>query len=208
MPLGHISNKHYMFAIKSLLALTLYWAGMMLVHPNPWAKYLSSSVHHSSNYIAALKSLKTLFDMGGRWVSLLWIRWRKHTPPKIVLLLFLNLKRSSTWLIPSSLYAGHFFYFYVESVFLSSSISKSKHVVLTPGTVDYIISLWLIIILCVDYIHEISMLKVEALLKLTSSFVLTSNTFDKKILPWELTCYVNLYTFMSPKYYSWKVLLR
>ena len=49
------------------------------------------------------------------------------------------------------------------------------------------------------------MLKVEALLKLVSSFVLASNAFDKKILLWELTSYVLLYGFMSPKYYSWKV---
>jgi hypothetical protein len=60
--------------------------------------------------------------------------------------------------------------------------STSKHGVLTLGTVGYILSLCLIMIHYVDIIHEISMLKVEALLKLVSSFVLASNAFDKKIL--------------------------
>ena len=124
-------------------------------------------------------------------------------------LCFQNLKSSSTWLIPVSLYEGTFFYYscWVSFPFLSPSTQR-KLVTLTLGIVDYIISLCLIMIIYVDFINEISMLKVEAMLKLASFFALTSNTFDKKIVPWRLSCYVNLYSFVSRKYYSWKVLLR
>ena len=72
---------------------------------------------------------------------------------------------------------------YVESVFLFFLSTQSKFATLTLGAVDYIASLCLIMIIYVDIIYKISMLKVEAMLKLASSFVLTSNTFDKKILP-------------------------
>ena len=72
---------------------------------------------------------------------------------------------------------------YVESVFLFFLSTQSKLATLTMGAVDYIASLCLIMILYVDIIYKINMLKVEAILKLASFFVLTSNTFDKKILP-------------------------
>ena len=76
-----------------------------------------------------------------------------------------------------------FLLLYGESVFLLFVSTQSKLATLTLGAVDYIASLCLIMILYVDFIYQINMLKVEAMLKLASSFVLTSNTFDKKILP-------------------------
>ena len=76
-----------------------------------------------------------------------------------------------------------FLLLYVDSVFLFFLSTQSKLATLTLGAVDYIASFFLIMILYVDFIYKISMLKVEAMLKLASSFVLTSNTFDKKRLP-------------------------
>ena len=76
-----------------------------------------------------------------------------------------------------------FLLLYVESVFLFFLTTQSKLATLTLGVVDYIASFCLIMILYVEFIYNISMLKVEAMLKLASSFVLASNTFDKKTLP-------------------------
>ena len=76
-----------------------------------------------------------------------------------------------------------FLLLYVESVFIFFLSTQIKLPTLILGAVDYIASLCLIIILYVDFIYKINMLKVEAMLKLASSFVLTSNTFDKKIIP-------------------------
>ena len=67
-----------------------------------------------------------------------------------------------------------FLLLYVESVFLFILSTQSKLVTLTLGAVDYIAYLCLIMILYVDFIYKISMLKVETMLKLASSFVLTS----------------------------------
>ena len=70
-------------------------------------------------------------------------------------LCFSKSKSSTTWLIPAFLCEGPFFYFDVESVFLFILSPPSKHTVLTLGAVDHIISLWLNMILCIDFIYEI-----------------------------------------------------
>ena len=96
---------------------------------------------------------------------------------KLFYLCLKKLKSSSTWLIPASLCEGPFFYFNVESVFLFLLSSPSKHTVLTLGAVDHIISLWLNMILCIDFIHEIRPWKLKLLIKLASSFVLILKHF-------------------------------
>ena len=75
---------------------------------------------------------------------------------------FKNLKALAHDLIHASLCEGSFFYFYVESVFLFFVFHKQTLVSILCN-MGYMQRIGLVILLCVDDIHEINMLKVEAI---------------------------------------------
>ena len=99
---------------------------------------------------------------------------------------FQKLKSSNTRLISASLYEGPFFYFYVESVFLSNLYLSSKHIVSILVQVYYILSLRLIMkTLCWHY-PVINVTSWIFCWKLKSSSVLVEHLFQKYIALWAI----------------------
>ena len=110
-----------------------------------------------------------------------------------------KLKSSSTWLISASLCEGPFFYFYVESVFLSNLYLSSKHILSILVQVYYILSLCLtvktfVLTLSSDkYVTSWSFCW-----KLKSSVVLVEHLFQKYIALWAIK-YDEFYNFQVSK---------
>ena len=100
---------------------------------------------------------------------------------------FQKLKSSSTRLISASLCEGSFFYFYVESVFLSNLYLSSKRIVSIEVQVYYMLSLCLTVKTLYWHYLKMNKLQVEASCwKLKSSFVLVEHLCRKFIALWTI----------------------
>jgi hypothetical protein len=77
-------------------------------------------------------------------------RWQKQSPLKIIFISVLQIKSSSTCLIPASLCEGPIFYFYVESTYFPLSQAIIWVVVFQPSICWFIQSCFLSSFVCYD----------------------------------------------------------